>query len=163
MIYENLNNILMTSMKGEVPEAFKQDSKLYLEVVKAIKTEMVNEVHNGVHLPDMNEEVRILRSMIKKRQSAAEMYMSVSKDRAMKELQEAKIIEGFLPAIPSADEVVEETNCVIKNFLALKSLTDHGEFDGNLMKYTKDIIAKVKEKYPLAENGQIVSTIKNYK
>lgn len=162
MLYENLNQILMSSMKGEIPEAFRSDPKLYVEVIKAIKTEMVNEVHNGCHLPDMGAEVRILRSMIKKRESAAEMYRSVSQDRATKELQEAKIIEQFLPSTPTTEEVGLETLCVIKTFIEIQTMKDPG-WDGNLMKFTKNIIAKVQEKYPLAEPSQIVPTIKNFK
>jgi uncharacterized protein YqeY len=88
------------------------------------------------------------------------------KQRAANEEGEIDIISHLLPESamgPSKEAIEEETKCVIKNFLALKAMTDHGEFDGNLMRYTKDIIAKVKEKYPDAENGVIAGVVKSYK
>ena len=76
----------------------------------------------------------------------------------------AEIIAYFMPKQtgPTKEQVETETHCVIENLIRLKSMTDGG-FDGNIMRFTKDIIAKVKEKYPDTENSVIAAAVKSYR
>lgn len=170
MIYEKIDKMIASAIKDHAHAANTPEAdtiKVTLEVYRAIKTEFATVGYNATHIPTEEQEITVLKGMIGKRRKAADEYMKAGeKQRAANEEGEIDIINHILPESakgPSKEAVEEETKCVIKNFLTLKSMTDHGEFDGNLMRYTKDIIAKVKEKYPEAENGVIAAVVKSYK
>lgn len=171
MLFEKLDGILASVMKNEAKFTDEKGQDLnwpkdvVISTLRGIKTEMVNATHDGIVLPDDKEEAKILRKMIDKNTKAADIYKQAGEQgRADRELLEATITGYFMPKYtgPTKEQVEAETICVIENFIKLKSLTDHG-FDGNIMRFTKDIIAKVKEKYPDAENGVIAAAVKSYK
>lgn len=169
MIYEKIDNLIATTIKVKARAGSPEESSrigMVLEVYRAIKTEFVTLGYNTTHIPTEEQEIAVLKGMVTKRRKAADEYLKAGeKQRASAETEEINIIMGLLPESakgPSVEAVVEETMCVIKNFINLKALSDGG-FDGNLMRYTKDIIAKVKEKYPEAENGIIAGIVKTYK
>ena len=168
MIYEKLDNLIANTIKDIAHSGNSTETEiieLTKEVYRAIKTEFATVGYNANHIPTNDQEIHLLKDMITKRRKTADIYTNAGeKQRAANELMEAEIIMNLIPDSfkgPSKEDVEKETGCVIKNFLAAKSLTDHC-FDGNLMRFTKDIIAKVKEKYPDAENSVIVNKIKSY-
>lgn len=170
MIYEKIDKMIASAIKDHAHAANTPEAdtiKVTLEVYRAIKTEFATAGYNATHIPTEEQEIAVLKEMVAKRHKSISEYQKVgAAQRAMDEQMEIDIIMELLPESakgPSKEAVEEETKCVIKNFLTLKSMTDHGEFDGNLMRYTKDIIAKVKEKYPEAENGVIAAVVKSYK
>ena len=171
MLFEKLDGILAGVMKNEArfTDENGQDTNWPKDVVistlRGIKTEMVNATHDGITLPNDKEEMRILRKMIDRNTKAADIYRQAGEQgRADRELVEAEIIAYFMPKQtgPTKEQVETETHCVIENLIRLKSMTDGG-FDGNIMRFTKDIIAKVKEKYPDAENSVIAAAVKSYR
>lgn len=169
MIHEKIDELITTAIKDKAhaSNTFEEESiKKSLEVFRAVKTELATAGYNATHIPTDEQETAILKDMISKRKKAADIYEKAGeKQRAADELGEVDIIFNLLPDSakgPTKEQIEEETMCVIKNFIELKSLQDAG-FDGNIMRFTKDIISKVKEKYPEAENGVIAAVVKSYK
>lgn len=169
MIHEKIDELIATAIKDKAhtSNTFEEESiKKSLEVFRAVKTELATAGYNATHIPTDEQETTILKDMISKRKKAADIYENAGeKQRAADEIGEADIIFNLLPDSakgPTKEQIEEETMCVIKNFIQLKSIAD-GNFDGNIMRFTKDIISKVKEKYPEAENGVIAAVVKSYK
>lgn len=169
MIHEKIDELIANAIKDKAHASnlIEEESiKITLEVFRAVKTELATAGYNATHIPTDDQEIAILKDMIAKRKKAADIYKNAGEQqRAINELDEADIIFSLLPDSakgPTKEQVEAETICVIKNFIELKSLQDTG-FDGNVMRFTKDIIAKVKEKYPEAENGMIAAVVKSYK
>ena len=159
MIYETLDKYIASAMKTKA-ECPTKSSEMVLNFWKAIKTEMVNAVHNGIKLPDEQEELKILKSMLKQRKKAIEEFSKSDSETAkMNKLVnecEAELLEEILPKEPSEEDVKNETiNCIC-------SCVESGTPVKDLQRRTKDIISIVKEKYPNADNGLIARTIKEY-
>lgn len=165
MIYEHLNERIVEAMKDKA-KSKTTHADWIINFWREVKTEMVNATHNGVQLPNDTEEIRILKSMLKQRQKAIEEFSKSSSSNAVLNLDiarfEAGILESILPQTPDPAKVTEETTCVINTFVELKTIEDPDFNPTHLQRYTKDIISKVKEKYPLADNAMIAKTIKDY-
>lgn len=169
MIYEKIDSMIATAIKDQAHavNTLEVDSiKLTLEVYRAIKTELATMGYNATHIPTEAQEIAVLKGMIGKRRKAIDEYMKAGEtQRATAELGEVDIIMNLLPDSakgPSKEVVEAETKCVIKTFVELKSIEDPS-WNGLLMPHMKHIIAKVKEKYPDAENGVIAAVVKSYK
>ena len=168
MLFEKLDTMIAQAIKdmAHASNTLQADSiKTSLEVFRAIKTEFSTVGYNATHIPTEAQEIDLLKEMITKRRKTADIYTKAGEaQRAAAELGEVDIIMNLLPDSakgPSKEAIEDEARCVIKNFLNIKAMADH-TFDGNLMRYTKDIIAKVKEKYPEAESGIIAAVVKEY-
>ena len=169
MIYEKLDGLIATAMKDRAHASNELEVNSItrsLEVYRAIKTEFATQGFNATHTPSEVDEIRILNEMITKRRKTADIYENAGeKQRAADEMGEVDIILHIMPESakgPSDEDVKKETICVVENFLKIKSMTDH-TFNGNIMPFMKEIITKVKEKYPQAENGVIAAAVKSYK
>ena len=154
MLFEKVDGILAGVMKNEAMfmDENGQDTNWPKDVVistlRGIKTEMVNATHAGITLPNDKEEMRILRRMIDKNTKAADIYRQAGEQgRADRELMETEIITYFMPKQtgPTKEQVETETRCVSGDVIGVRSMTDGG-FGGNIMRFTRDIIAEVKEK-----------------
>ena len=159
MIYESLDKHIASAMKTKA-ECPTKSSEMVLNFWKAIKTEMVNAIHNGIELPNEQAELKILNSMLKQRKKAIEEFSKSDSETAkMNKLVnecEAELLEEILPKEPSEEDVKNKTiNCIC-------SLVKSGTPVKDLQRRTKDIISLVKEKYPNANNGIIAKTIKEY-
>lgn len=159
MIYENLDKYIVSAMKTKA-ECPTKSSEMTINFWKAIKTEMVNAFHNGIELPNEQEELKILKSMLKQRKKAIEEFSKSDSETAkMNKLvneYEAEVLEKILPKEPSEEDVKNETVACICSVM---------EYDNeikNLQRHTKDIINIVKENYTNADNGLIARTIKEY-
>ncbi len=171
MIYEKLDNLiagamtLRDNMKKTGNIAGEREATMSLNLWRGVKTEIVNALHNGMQLTEETEK-KILKAMVKQRRAAALEFSKATGDMARMNQEvneyEASVLEQLLPKAPKPEEVKEETNCVINTFVELKTIEDPGFNTGQLQRYTKDIISKVKEKYPEADNGMIAGCIKEY-
>lgn len=169
MIYEKIDSMIATAIKDQAHavNTLEVDSiKLTLEVYRAIKTELATMGYNATHIPTEAQEIAVLKGMIGKRRKAIDEYMKAGEtQRAANEESEIDVISRFIPESakgPSKKAVEAETKCVIKTFVELKSIEDPS-WNGLLMPHMRHIIAKVKEKYPDAENGVIAAVVKSYK
>lgn len=160
MIYETLDKRIATAMMEEKDSKEKLKTNFW----KSVKTEMVNAVHNGVKLPDDEKEVEILRSMLKRSRNAADVFAKSDSEIAAANRKvceyEAGELEKLLPKDASEDEVVLITTNVVENFIKEKTESDPNFNVKMLQRYTKDIIANVKDVCPTANNGVIARVIK---
>ena len=161
MIYENLDKNIANAMIEEKNSADKLKTNFW----KGVKTEMVNAVHNGTNLPDDGNEIKILKSMLKRCKNAVAEFQKagnseVAKQNIVVNEFEISMLENLLPKEADENDVAAEANLAIENIISQNG----GEnFDlKTLQRYTKQIIDKVKEKYPTANNAIIAGAVKNY-
>lgn len=92
---------LTSQIQADLVSAMKNKEEIKLSVLRMLKSSIqLAQVEKGKDsvLTD-DEVVVILRRLVKQRVEAAEMYKSGgADDRAREELDEAKILEGYLPA-----------------------------------------------------------------
>lgn len=157
--------MLYTEIDSLIVGATKSGNEFEKKVYRDVKTQLVNAIHSGIKMNE-DEEVKILKRMIKQCNAAAEEFSKATGELAKKNMEEnlaeAKFLEQFVPSTPDPAKVKEEAMCTIKTFVELKTMEDPNFNPKTLQRYTKDIIAKVKEKYPGAEPGVIAGTIKEY-
>ena len=162
MIFETLDKHIADAMFEEKNSTVKLKTNFW----KGVKTEMVNAVHNGVEFPNDEEETKILRSMLKRCRTAAQEFAKAGDDnkvavenRKVNEFEAAEL-EKLLPKEPAFEEVYNETVKQVDMFVAEKLGEDENFSVKQLQRFTKDIIAKVKAKYPNANNGVIANVVK---
>ena len=162
MIYEKLEKNIADAMVEEKNCAAKLKTNFW----KSVKTEMVNALHRGVKLPDDEEEMKILRSMLKRSRNAAEEFAKVGdanqiavENRNVCEY-EASELEKLLPKEASDDEVRAIATNAVLSFVKEKTESDPNFNVKMLQRYTKDIIAIVKQTCPTADNGVIATVIR---
>jgi uncharacterized protein YqeY len=97
-IVEQINKDIIAAMKAKEAER--------LSAIRLIKTALKlreTELPGGV---DDTEAVRVLGTLLKQRRDAAEQYRAGHReDLALKEENEARIIQSYMPAAASADDM----------------------------------------------------------
>ena len=147
MISNKIDEMIATALKNRETDL--------LNVLKLIKTEFVNAIHNKVELNETNE-VKILLKMASQREDSIQQYINGGRnDLAEAEKKELEIIKSYTPKQATDEEIAEYTNGVITAYKVSKE-------DGYMlsMKDIKPIMMTVKEKYPNA-NGKVVSATLN--
>lgn len=120
------------------------------DVLRLIKNEFVKYEKSGKTLTDV-EEVKILLKMVAQRKDSIEQYTKGGrKDLANAEKEELEIIQNYIPAQPTDEDIASYTQEVIDG------MKSSGEEIS--MKVMKTVLSKVQEKYPSA-NGKIVSQV----
>jgi len=110
-------------------EKLKEDLKTYMKAKDMISLNTVRAILNEINIREMknvkiNEEeiIKVLRSEAKKRKESIETFQKAQRtDLIEKEEKELKIIEGYLPAEMSDEQLTEKLKEVIaacpdKNF-----------------------------------------------
>lgn len=147
--------MISNKIDGMIASALKKRDVDVLNVLKLIKTEFVNAMHNKIELNEANE-VKILLKMASQREDSIQQYINGGRnDLAEAEKKELEIIKSYTPKQATDEEIAEYTNGVITAYKLSKE-------DGYMlsMKDMKPIMTAVKEKYPNA-NGKIVSSTLN--
>lgn len=97
-------------IQQDLKDAMKAKDSLRLGVIRALKTAMTNAAIEkgglGTEL-DEAESMAIVRKQVKQRQDSAQQFISAGRDElAAKENAEIEILEAYLPAQLSGDEMV---------------------------------------------------------
>ncbi|MEM1085118.1 MAG: GatB/YqeY domain-containing protein [Verrucomicrobiota bacterium] len=97
-------------IQQEMKEAMKAKDTLRLTVIRALKAAVTNAAIEkgglGTELED-SEIVAVIRKQLKQRQDSAEQFTSAGRDElAAKENSEIEILQAYLPAQLSGDEIV---------------------------------------------------------
>jgi uncharacterized protein YqeY len=102
-------------LSKDLKSAMKSRDQLRMDVIRMIKAAVqYKEVELKQDLDDAGMS-RIMASLIKQRKEAAEQFEKGNRqDLAAKERLEISIIEGYLPAALSSDEVAHIVQTVIK-------------------------------------------------
>lgn len=144
---------LSDTIANDLKEAMKAKDKLALEALRAAKTAFTlarTEKGRDAVLPEA-EELKIMQKLVKQRKESAAVYTEQNRaDLAEKESAEASILEKYLPAKMSDEELTVALRSIIEKVgatspkemgkvmgIATKELA--GKADG------KEISAKVKE------------------
>ena len=110
---------MLDRLKEDMKSAMRAKEKARLTVIRSIQAELKNagiekkgnqgltaEVESPAHYLDDNEQLAVLRSMVKKRRDSAEQYdQGGREDLRDIELAEITVIEDYLPQALSVDEV----------------------------------------------------------
>lgn len=144
MINTNIDEMIMDAMKSK--------DEVAVQVLRLFKAEMLkNEKEKGFKGWDDASETKLLMKMAAQRKDSIEQYTKGGREElAEAEQKELTYLEQFIPKQPTEEEVVEYTQKVIDEMKA------NGEEIS--MKIMKNVLAKVQEKYSMA-NGKTVSQV----
>lgn len=103
-ILDKLNAAKTAAMKAKI--AGGEDEKISADLRLGVLRSLVSEVERDTKEKKPRGAIAVLKSEHSKRVEVAEVYRKAGKDsRAFKELDEARIVEEFLPKEPSAGEL----------------------------------------------------------
>ncbi len=143
---------LFEKINLDITAAMKAQQKDRLTALRAIKSELLL-LKTAEHATSISPEIeiKVLQKMVKQRKDAADIYKTQNRsDLYDKEMAEALIIEEYLPAQMSEEELVS----ILKEIIAqtgASSVKDMGKVIGAATKQLagkaegKLIAAKVKE------------------
>jgi uncharacterized protein YqeY len=141
--------MLHEQIKGEIKEAMKAKDAVKLSVVRGLVTAFTNELITKGKKPDDfltdDEALAVIKRAKKQRQDSIEQFTTGGRaDLAESEGAELKIIEAYLPAQMSREEVEKIAQAKIAELGADKSKMgmlvgavikeSNGTADGNLVK-----------------------------
>jgi uncharacterized protein YqeY len=133
--------------------AMKTKDKVALEAIRAAKTAFVlaRSEKGADTILSADEEMKIIQKLVKQRRESAAIYKDQNrKDLYDREITEAEVLEKYLPARMSDEELLEKVKSIITR-LGAKSHADMGKVMGAASKELagkadgKDIAAKVKQ------------------
>lgn len=123
-----LEQEVMQKMK----EAMKAKDTVALASLRSIKSEILKAKTATSSKEEMTEEdeLKLVQKLVKQRKDSADLYLEQNrKDLADAELAESKIIEQFLPAQLSEEEIAKEVTAIIEETGA-DSMKDMGKVMG---------------------------------
>lgn len=107
---------LEKSVMSKMKEAMKAKDTVALASLRSIKSELLKAKTAAANVAEMTEEeeIKLLQRLVKQRKDSAEVYKEQGRDDlAEPELNEAKIIEAFLPAQLSDEEIEDAVKAII--------------------------------------------------
>jgi hypothetical protein len=97
---------LLERIQREMAEAMKAREEARLGTLRLIKTALKKHEIDSMKPLDEATEMQLLNTLIKQRRDSIEMFRKGNRpELAEKEEAELKLIEGYLPAAPSPEEV----------------------------------------------------------
>ena len=139
MVYENIDKF--------IAEAMKNHDNIRLSTLRLIKTKFLEyKTSKGAKPIDEAMEITLLRKMVAERKDAIGLYIAAGRNElAEKENNEMKIIQEFLPAEVTPEQIKEAFNAVLSTGIE------------PIKKNMGLFIRGIKEKLPTAD-GKSVST-----
>ncbi len=107
---------LFEKINADIKAAMLAKEKEKLEPLRAIKAAfLMAKTEKGASDTLSDEtEIKIVQKLVKQRKDSAELYKTNNREELYaKEIAEAKIIEQYLPAQMSEEEIVEEIKVII--------------------------------------------------
>lgn len=129
---------LEKKVSEELKKAIKESDQVRMDVLRSIRAAILEFKKSGINR-EMNEEdeLKILNSLAKKRKEAIELYEKGGRtDLADKERKELEVIQSFLPAQMSEEEIRGFLAKIIQEINA-QSPSDLGKVMGRAMKELK--------------------------
>ena len=120
---------LQDKVMEQLKDAMRAKDAIALQALRAIKSSILLEQTSSGASEALAEEaeVKLLQRLVKQRKDAAAMYQDQGReDLAATELQEVAVIERFLPAQLSAEEVAVHIKRIISE-LGVTSIKDMGK------------------------------------
>lgn len=144
---------LEETINNDIKAAMMAKDEARLRAVRAIKSEIIKakteKGANGMVSPE--KEVQLLQKMVKQRKdSIAEFEKANRADLIAKEQEEVSVIEKYLPAMMSEDEIRE----VVKAAIASTGATSQKEMGKVMGVVSKQLAGK-------ADNKLVAETVKS--
>jgi len=93
-------------IQADLTAAMKEKDELRLSVLRMMKSALKNKEIEKMHALDDLESLQVLQTLVKQRHDSVHQFTQGGrKDLAEKEAKEITIIEEYLPAAPSDEEV----------------------------------------------------------
>jgi uncharacterized protein len=97
---------LQEKIQSHLAEAMRSKNQLRLSVLRMMKTAVKNKEVEKMKALDETEVIAVLNTLVKQRKDSVEQFRKGSREElAQKEEAEIKIIEEYLPAAASDDEI----------------------------------------------------------
>lgn len=97
---------LLDVLQKEMVTAMKAREEARLSAIRMVKAALMKEKVDSMKELDEAAEIKVLNSLMKQRRESAEMFRKGGReDQASKEEAELKIIESFLPASATEEEI----------------------------------------------------------
>ena len=97
---------LLDRIQAEMVAAMKARDEARLSAVRMIKAALKKHEIDAMKPLDEASEMQVLNTLVKQRRDAIEMYQKGNRpELAQKEAAELKIVESFLPAAPTEEEI----------------------------------------------------------
>ncbi|ADX67394.1 MULTISPECIES: GatB/YqeY domain-containing protein [Weeksella] len=107
---------LETNIMEQMKAAMKEKNTVALEALRAIKSELLLAKTSGENLGELTEqdEITLLQKLVKQRKEAAEQFRVNNRpELEEKELKQAEVIQAFLPAQLSEEELVSALEVIV--------------------------------------------------
>ena len=144
---------LTDKISSDLISAMKAKDKVVLEAIRAAKTAftLARTEKSGDTVLTADEELKIIQKLVKQRRESAAIYKEQNRpDLYEKEITEAEVLEKYLPAKMSDEELLNTIKGIISR-VGSKSPADMGKVMGVATKELagkadgKEISAKVKQ------------------
>lgn len=144
---------LTEKIASDLITAMKAKDKVVLEAIRAAKTAftLARTEKSGDTVLAAEEELKIIQKLVKQRRESAEIYKAQNRpDLYEKEVIEADVLEKYLPAKMSEEELLKIIKGIIER-VGAKSPADMGKVMGAATKELagkadgKEISSKVKQ------------------
>jgi hypothetical protein len=143
---------LTEKISADLITAMKAKDKVALEAIRAAKTAFtLARAEKGSDSISGEEELKIIQKLVKQRRESAEIYKTQNRpDLYEKEVTEADVLEKYLPAKMSEEDLLKIIKGIIER-VGAKSPADMGKVMGVATKELagkadgKEISAKVKQ------------------
>ena len=144
---------LTEKISSDLINAMKAKDKVVLEAIRAAKTAftLARTEKSGDTILTADEELKIIQKLVKQRRESAAIYKEQNRpDLYEKEITEAEVLEKYLPAKMSDEELLNTIKGIISR-VGSKSPADMGKVMGVATKELagkadgKEISAKVKQ------------------
>ncbi|MCC6362013.1 MAG: GatB/YqeY domain-containing protein [Bryobacterales bacterium] len=117
---------LLERVQKDMVTAMKAKDELRLNAIRMIKAALMKHKADTMKEADESDEMKILNSLIKQRKESADMFRKGGREeQALKEEAELKLIEGYMPA-PASDEEIEEAIAAAMAETGISSLKQMG-------------------------------------
>jgi uncharacterized protein YqeY len=101
-------------IQSDLTAAMKEKDELRLSVLRMMKSALKNKEIEKVRPLDDLESLQVLQTLVKQRRESIDQFTKGGrKDLAEKEAKEIAIIEDYLPAAPSDEEVHQAVEAAI--------------------------------------------------
>ena len=142
--------MIRNNIDQKISEAMFHGNRTILNVLRAIKTVLVNFEKEGKILTEA-DEVKLLLKMKAQREDSIEQYKAAGRhDLVDAETQELAVLETFIPAQPSDEDITK-----LATYTCDKLIAENG---GLSMRDMKQVLSLVQAKYPTA-TGKVVSQV----
>lgn len=141
---------LQSQINGEIKNAMKAKDTLALDTLRAIKSAiLLAQTESGAKEElSKDDEIKLLQRLVKQRKESARIYTEQGReDLAQPEVEQAKIIEKFLPQQLSEDRIKEIVSQIITD-LGVSGMASMGQ-----------VMAEANKRMAGQADGKTISTV----